>query len=377
MNVLQMCRALTRGGYEVDLATYPIGDAVAMPGLTVYRALGVPGVRWVPIGFSWRKVLLDGLLILRVAELLARRRYALVHAIEEAVFFALPATLLGIPLLYDLDSALGAQLAYSGVLRSPALLSGVRALERFALQRSVAALTVCRSLSDSVRALCPGVRVFQIEDAPLAEAAQAPDMGHVEALRNELELGGRPTVVYTGNLERYQGIELLLAATQELVKQVPDVAVVVVGGDVRSVAELRQRTRVLGIDNTLIAVGARPPQQMAEWMALGHVLVSSRCEGENTPLKIYTYMRSGRPIVATALPTHTQVLDVRSAILCEPTPESLAGGLARGLRGGEDVRALAARAQRLAETEYSAEAFERKLLAAYAEILGVPRRLGT
>jgi glycosyltransferase involved in cell wall biosynthesis len=372
MNVLQMCRALTRGGYDVDLATYPMGDPVELPGLRVCRAPRIPGIRSVPIGFSWRKVLLDGVLMLRVAGLLARRRYALVHAIEESVFFLLPVTLFGIPLVYDLDSEIGAQLAYAGVVRNGWLLSAVRALESFALRRSRAAITVCRSLSDAARRLCPGVRVFQVEDAPLAEAAQDPDPSQVEALRCELELGDRPTVVYTGNLERYQGIDLLLDATRELTKQLPCVVVVIVGGEPRAVAALRERTRELGIDGAVIAVGARSPTQMAEWMALGHVLVSPRTEGENTPLKLYTYMRSGRPIVATRRLTHTQVLDNRSAILCEPTPEALAAGLVRGLRGGADVRALATRARVLAETEYSAAAFQRKLLAAYGAILGTP-----
>ena len=38
------------------------------------------------------------------------------------------------------------------------------------------------------------------------------------------------------------------------------------------------------------------------------MLVSPRIRGTNTPLKIYSYLRSGRPIVATNLLTHTQVL---------------------------------------------------------------------
>ena len=39
------------------------------------------------------------------------------------------------------------------------------------------------------------------------------------------------------------------------------------------------------------------------------VLVSPRSRGTNTPLKIYQYLRSGKPIVATRLLTHTQVLE--------------------------------------------------------------------
>jgi len=52
--------------------------------------------------------------------------------------------------------------------------------------------------------------------------------------------------------------------------------------------------------------------------------VSPRSRGKNTPLKIYQYLRSGKPIVATNLLTHTQVLDAAVAELTGPTPKPLA-----------------------------------------------------
>jgi glycosyltransferase involved in cell wall biosynthesis len=59
---------------------------------------------------------------------------------------------------------------------------------------------------------------------------------------------------------------------------------------------------------------------MPEYMGLAEVLVSPRLEPYTTPLKIFSYMASGRPIVATDLPTHTQLLDAEAAILGPPTP---------------------------------------------------------
>ena len=52
-----------------------------------------------PIGFSKRKLLLDFFLFWTLLGLLVRRRYAVVHAVEEAVFMALPFTLLGVRLV--------------------------------------------------------------------------------------------------------------------------------------------------------------------------------------------------------------------------------------------------------------------------------------
>ena len=48
-------------------------------------------------------------------------------------------------------------------------------------------------------------------------------------------------------------------------------------------------------------------------------------------MKIYSYMDSGKAIVATNLPTHTQLLTPDVAVLAEPTPEAFGAGLALAL----------------------------------------------
>ena len=87
------------------------------------------------------------------------------------------------------------------------------------------------------------------------------------------------------------------------------------------------------------------------------MLVSPRSRGKNTPLKIYQYLRAGRPIVATDLLTHTQVLDATVAGLTDATPEAFGGGILRVL--GDPARAARGRpgARALAETRYTYEAY--------------------
>jgi glycosyltransferase involved in cell wall biosynthesis len=369
INVLLMCKVLTSRGYPVDLATYPIGEDPEVPGLGIHRCLRVPGIRTVPPGFSKRKVILDFFLLLKVLGLLIRRRYAVVHAVEEAIFLALPLTWLGIPVVYDLDSVISEQLRDAGVIRHPWVVRAVRRLERLALERCRAAITMCSSITATAKRMAPDTPVFQVEDTPLEEAARFPDADAVKGLREELGLDGRPVVVYTGNLEPYQGIDLLLDAAAELRKKHPHAAVVLVGGDGPRLAHTRRRIESEGLRDTVLAVGKRPVGEMPEWMALADVLASPRIQGENTPLKIYTYMRSGRPIVATRLPTHTQVLDHETAVLCDPSAAAFAAGMRRVLERRDEARRLANAATRRVEDEYSPEAFRRKLLGAYDAIL--------
>ncbi|MFL6235865.1 MAG: glycosyltransferase, partial [Thermoanaerobaculia bacterium] len=95
------------------------------------------------------------------------------------------------------------------------------------------------------------------------------------------------------------------------------------------------------------------------------VQVSPRLHGDNTPMKIFSCLDSGRPLLATRLLTHTQVLDDSVALLVEPEPGALGRGLALLLQDAELRERLAANARRLAQREFTPEAFRRKLLAFY------------
>jgi len=98
------------------------------------------------------------------------------------------------------------------------------------------------------------------------------------------------------------------------------------------------------------------------------VIASPRSRGTNTPLKIYGYMRSQRPLVATDLHTHTQTLDASMACLVPATPEGLSTGLARVLDDPGYARQLAEGAFARAEALYSDEAYLRKVHGLYEAV---------
>ena len=369
INVRLMAQTLCEAGHEVHLATYPLGEPVSIPGLHIHRAMPIPGLRAVPIGFSWRKIALDASLMLTVWSLIARERFDIVHAIEESVFFALPAARFrGIPLIYDMDSSLSDQLSSGGRLKNGAILGLLRRIERATLRRCRLAITVSASLTDAVRSMEPGVPVAQIEDCPLDEALRAPDPARVTRLRAQFEIGERRAVVYTGNLESYQGIDLLLDAFALVAAARDEVVLVLVGGSPAQIAATRARAAALGIERRVVLTGQRPAEEMPEWMALGDVLVSPRLHGGNTPLKLYSYMWSAVPIVATALPTHTQILDASDAVLRPPTAVGMASGILEVITDPARFAPLGAAARSRVASDYSRDAFRRKLLAAYASI---------
>ncbi len=117
-------------------------------------------------------------------------------------------------------------------------------------------------------------------------------------------------------------------------------------------------------------VGPQPPDTMAEFMAIADVLASPRLEPYATPLKIFSYMASGRPIVATNLPTHTGVLEPTMAFLVPPTADGLTAGLLRALDAPKAARRRGALARQRVREHHTFEVFSRALLEAYAHAIG-------
>jgi glycosyltransferase involved in cell wall biosynthesis len=358
--VLAMVRALVGLGHRVELLTYPQGEPVAEPGLVHRRSLPLPVGR-VRAGASLAKLLLDVPFLIEALRLLFTRRYDAVHAVEEAAHLIAPfARLRGVPLVVDVDSSIPEQLRDSGFATRGPLLWAALALERYALREAAAVVTVCTSLTSGVKRQAPAARVFQIEDPPLVDGSP-PDAGEVATLRASLALAPDPVVLYTGNFEPYQGVALLVEASAG----VPAAQFLFVGGEPGEVASLK------GKGGRCVFAGKRPPSELPLFLALADLVVSPRARGSNTPFKIYTYLASGKPLVATRIETHTQLLDDRLAILVEPTAEGLAQGIRLALSDPAEARSRAERGRALLEREYSPARHAAKVAAAYAS-LGSP-----
>jgi glycosyltransferase involved in cell wall biosynthesis len=362
--VLHMTRALAELGHEVDLLTFPQGTSLPTPGVRHLRSLRLPVGR-VKAGPSLAKMALDVPFVAEAAWRLASGRYDVVHAVEESAHLVAPfARRFGVPLVVDVDSSIPDQLRYSGFATRGPILWAAEALERRALRGATAVVTVCSSLTEAVKARVPGAAVFQIEDPPLVPPGTTAPAAAVESLRHELALGPWPVVLYSGNFEPYQGVELLLDAIALL----PHVQLVLMGGGPADVARMKAEARRRGVGERCLFSGLRPPSHLPAFLGLADVLASPRRRGENTPFKIFTYLASGKPLVATRIPTHTQLVDESTGFLVEPSASGLASGIRDALDHPEEAGARARRALELIARDYSVERYREKVARAYAAV---------
>jgi glycosyltransferase involved in cell wall biosynthesis len=367
ISVVQLCRVLVDLGHPVELLSFPHGEPNPVKGIVHHRSPSLPLIRRVPIGFSKRKALYDAVMLYELRRLLRGRRYAAVHLVEEAALFGAPVVAKsGTPIVVDVDSDICAQLRTSPSWVARRLELPAERLRRRALGCATCVVTVTSTLTRMVREIVPQTPIFEIKDFAFPEAARAADQTAVVALRRELGLEGRRIVLYTGNLQWNQGVELLVEGFARLTRHDDALTLLIVGGEPGEIARLASLAGRLGIAEAVRMVGHQPLDVMPEYMALADVLVSPRIEPLITPLKIYAYMASGRPIVATDLPTHREVVDDRAARLVPPTADGLADGIAALLADPDMAAGLGAAAKRLVDDRYSWASFRRQVDELYA-----------
>ena len=349
-------KALVELGHHVDLVTYPFGTDVALPNLRIIRAGRPPGLTRVPIGPSWSKVVLDAYLTVTVLRQARRRKYDAVHSHEEAGLLGVwLSRRLGIPHLYDMHSSLPQQLTNFRFARNRLLRRAFERMEHSTIFGSDVVITICQDLFDHVHGLGAGERALLIENVMGGDVEEAPQLTPA-GVRERWGIPERaPLALYTGTFEAYQGLELLFAAMAVAQRTRPDVRLLVVGGRPDQVETMRARAEAAGAP--AIFTGNQPARDIPAYVEAADVLTSPRIAGTNTPLKIYSYLRAGKPIVATDLLTHTQVLDRDTALLVRPEAQAFAAGVVRVLEDPALAERLGRAAAERAGSRYSREEY--------------------
>jgi len=358
-------KALTELGHEIDLATYPLGKDVEMPGLKIYRSLPIPFFNRVAVGPSWGKIFLDFFLFFTVMKLLLKSRYDCIHTHEEACFWgAILSRLWKIPHVYDMHSSLPQQFVNFGVIRSRVIHRTLEFFENQALKSSDAIIAICPYLAEHVVNAGIKRKVFVIENTPQADTLLS---GSPASALSQERFEGRQVVLYAGTFEAYQGLDLLMESVSIVAKKKPDMLFLMIGADKDTLRQYRKMSEDLGVNENVEVMEKIPAGDVSQYFEIADVLVSPRKSGTNTPLKIYSYLRSGKPIVATNLVTHTQVLNPDIAILTAPDSKSFGEGILEALEN-PGVPEMVKRARQVAEEKYSYDEYVAKTRRLYAYV---------
>ena len=360
-------QALADLGHEVDLVTYHLGENKSFPGLTIHRIPSIFFIKKIKVGPSLAKIPMDFLLLCKAIRLLMSKSYDLIFTHEEASWLGTAlARIKKTPHLYDMHSSLPQQLENFRFSRSKIVKKTFLSLERFVLKNSQSVIVICLDLFQKLEKENIAHKTTLIEnfldfDPPKFTA------NRVKKERAKYASPEEKIILYTGNFESYQGIPLLLEASALVGDQA--LVFLLVGGKPSHVKEMKKKAADLKVADKVFFTGQVAPSEIPLYIAMAEILVSPRTAGTNTPLKIYSYLKSGKPLVATDLWTHSQVLNEKISVLAAPNPKGFAEGILFALNDPKaSERAHAAK--KLAEKEYTFDNYKKKISAALEKACG-------
>jgi glycosyltransferase involved in cell wall biosynthesis len=370
ISVYQRLQALSVLQYQIDLLTYHVGQGVSIPGVAIYRVPRVPFIKRVKLGPSLAKAFLDILLFCQAIVLLARNRYDAIHSHEEAAFMAvLLSKVFRTRHVYDMHSCLSQQLASNPRWNLRPFLWIFEVLERWVFATCDAVITIGADLEEHVKTINPGAKTFLIQNLAVLAEDESSNQTLTSELKEKMRLNGKLPVVYTGTFEHYQGLELLLKSAKIVKEQYPEISFILVGGDPQQVEHLRHQSQTYGLGDCMLFTGVVPLANAIAYLGLAEILVSPRTEGTSVPLKLYSYLLSGKPIVATDLPAHSQVLTTEMAVLVAPTEEAFATGILALAESPVLRERLGHRAQQLAMEKFSPANYLERLYQLYGDLV--------
>jgi len=165
--VHMVLQALSHRGNRVDVVTYPEGREMVYEHVTIHRAPKLPLIKGIRPGFSWAKIVYDLFMLFQAFSLVTKRKYHLIHAVEEAVFIALLIKFFfNIPYVYDMDSSLPQQL----IEKCPYLsivLTLINFFEGLAVKNAKVTVPVCLTLANDVRVKYGSTKIVLLPDVTL------------------------------------------------------------------------------------------------------------------------------------------------------------------------------------------------------------------
>jgi glycogen(starch) synthase len=251
----------------------------------------------------------------RIEEIATVEKVDILHAhspVLNALACLIAARRLRLPVVYEVrgfweDAAVSHGTATEGGIRYG--LS--RALETFALKRSDAVTTICEGLRrDMLKRNIPSDKITVIPngvDVTEFEFCKAPD----PELRASIDLQGKTVLGFLGSFYSYEGLDLLISALPPILKERPDVALLLVGGGPAEPA-LREQTRQLGIEKNVRFIGRVPHGRVQDYYALVDIFVyprhSMRLTELVTPLKPLEAMARGGIVLVSDVGGHRELV---------------------------------------------------------------------
>ena len=337
IRILRLAEAVADRGHEVHVATYHLGSGPVAPNVRVHRISDVPSYRKTSPGPTFQKLVrVDPPLAVLLRSLLKWQRFDVIHAHHFEGLLVGAAARVGrrVPIVFDAHTLLMSELPYY----------------RFGLPTAAKATLgswgdrIFPRLAEHTICVTELIRDKLVEQAGIAKqrisvVSNGIEIDHFDPARHALApRGPGRTLIFTGNLAEYQGIDLMLKAFRHVAAAVPDTRLLIATDS--SFAPYEALARELGISERIDLVSSPRFADLPRLLLAADVALNPRTDCDGIPVKLLNYMAAARPAVSfdSAAPGVTH--GTNGWLVPSGNVEAFAAGVVALLQDPERARAI-------------------------------------
>jgi glycosyltransferase involved in cell wall biosynthesis len=292
IRIYRMAEALAARGHAVHVVAYHLGHKMDEVPFAIHRIPDIPTYRKTSPGPSYQKILLvDPLLALKLYQVVRRQGIDVIHAhhYEGLIAGWWVARLTGVPLVFDVHTLLESELPHYELGLPGALLRRIAsALDHALPPRADHIITVTNLIRTKL--------INEIGIAPdqvtTVYTGVEKDLGAMHPLE---PASAQHTLIYTGNLAQYQGVDLMLRAFRLVLDRKPDVILKILTES--PIETYQPLIDELGLQDNLL-VEAADYFELPDALYGARIALNPRLQADGLPVKLLNYMATGRAIVS-------------------------------------------------------------------------------
>jgi glycosyltransferase involved in cell wall biosynthesis len=310
VRILEEGRALKALGHDITILTYYKGSDV--PDFRIIRTTPTPWRGNYEVGSSRHKFAFDALLAIRLARVLARNHFDVIHAHlhEGALLGSVVGRPWRIPVCFDYQGSLSHEMLDHGFLKKDTRALGFwQHLERAIERMPAATITSTRNASEALSRTHPRLKVQAVPDGVNVDVFRPDVLTPQERATRRMAYGfafDDPVIVFLGLLAQHQGIQCLIDAASLLKAQGRRVRWLIMGYP--GVGYWIDMARSQGLGQEIVFTDRVPYHNAPHMLALGDIAVAPKLSLTEGSGKILNYMAMGLPTVAFETPAQVELL---------------------------------------------------------------------
>lgn len=295
IRVFKMAETLSKRGHDVHVVTYHLGAEIDAVPFTIHRIPNLKTYQKCTPGPTYQKLLLlDPLLVLKLIQILRKQPIDVIYAhhYEGLLVSAVVQKLTKHPIIYDAHTMLQSELPFYGLgLSKKVKLWLGNCLDGYLPKLADHIISVSSDIeqklvqengfaSENITTIPNGVEYYHFNGKSTQRVSPQSE---------------RKSLIFTGNLAAYQGVDLMLQAFSQVVNQHQEVELQIISNDAFDTYEALAGNLQIRDHIKLIPSDFRA---LPQHLATADIALNPRINCDGTPLKLLNYMAAGKAIVS-------------------------------------------------------------------------------